>query len=81
MASARMISAQRDCQPVSCLLPASYLKDQATAILLQADRGSVRQPICSRASLALQETTRSTSHARCHRASFRVQSKRDVGEE
>ena len=38
MASARMISAQRDCQLVSCLFPASHLHDQATALLLQADR-------------------------------------------
>jgi hypothetical protein len=81
MASARMISAQRDYQLVSCLLPASHLRDRAAALLLQADRGSVRQPMCCRASLALQEIAHSTSHARSHRMLFRVQPKQDVGEE
>ena len=81
MASAQMISAQIDCQLASCLFSASDLHDQATAILLQADRASVRQPMCCRARLALQETMRSTSHACGHRTSSRVQSKLDVGEE
>ena len=81
MASDRMISAQRDCQLVSCLFLASQLKDQAIAVFLPPYRGSVRQPMCCRASLALQETAHSTSHARSHRMLFRVQSKQDVGEE
>jgi hypothetical protein len=74
MASTRMISAQRDCQLVCCLLAASQLQDQATAIRLRPDRGPARRPMCRSASLALQETRHSTNPARGDRTSSRVQS-------
>ena len=81
MASAPMISAQRDCQLVSCLLAASQLQDQATAICLRLDRGPARRPMRRSASLALQKTTRSTNHVRGRRISIRAQLEQHVGQE